>query len=186
MSLGNDVNKAVEILTNELTQILDELAPIKVFQVRTNYAPWLTVNTKQWMKFRDSALDKAVNSRLYVDWVVFKKLRNKVNNFLKYDKKAWQQSKLGQICGDSVNAWKFTKAWLGWKSGGPPTKLCVNGVMVNKPILLAKILNEYFIDKVNKIVNSLPPTVYDPLKLVRKIMKIKSVPRSCHQYIQMK
>ena len=46
-----DINKAVKTLTDELTTILDRVAPIKVFQIRTKYAPWLSINTKQWMSF---------------------------------------------------------------------------------------------------------------------------------------
>ena len=42
----NDVNLAVQLLSDKLTKILDEMAPIKVFQSGTNYAPWLSVYLK--------------------------------------------------------------------------------------------------------------------------------------------
>ena len=41
-----DVNLAVKMLSEELTTILDKMAPIRVFQVRKNYAPWLSTATK--------------------------------------------------------------------------------------------------------------------------------------------
>ena len=51
----NDVNEAVDILTNKLTKILDEMAPVRTYQVRCKYAPWLSESTKTLMKQRDIA-----------------------------------------------------------------------------------------------------------------------------------
>ena len=41
-----DVNLAAEILTTKLSEILDIMAPVKKFQTRTNYAPWMSKETK--------------------------------------------------------------------------------------------------------------------------------------------
>ena len=157
----------------QYSKILDELAPVRVFQVRSNYAPWLSVNAKQWIKFRDGALEKAVQSHLEADWVNYKILRNRVSNLLKAEKRSWQKSKLNQIAADCSNTWKFAKSWLGWVSGGPPTQLCINGVLISKPSEIAKTLNEFFIQKVKNIVQNLPKINYDPLKLAKNIMKNK-------------
>lgn len=50
-----DVNIATEMLTHKLTTILDELAPIRTFQTRTQYAPWLSEETKSLKKQREEA-----------------------------------------------------------------------------------------------------------------------------------
>ena len=50
-----DVNAAIRILTTELNKILDIMAPGKIFQVRTNYAPWLSSDMKVMMKERNQA-----------------------------------------------------------------------------------------------------------------------------------
>ena len=34
----NDVNQAVDIFTRRLTEILDKMAPVRKFQIRTKYA----------------------------------------------------------------------------------------------------------------------------------------------------
>ena len=72
--------EAVEIFTNKLTLILDEMAPVKKYQVRNNYAPWLTNATKGLMTDRDLAQKKAAETGLSDDWKTFKKLRNQINN----------------------------------------------------------------------------------------------------------
>ena len=44
-----DVDKAVRILSSKITSILDKMAPMKTVQVRTNYNPWISQETKTLM-----------------------------------------------------------------------------------------------------------------------------------------
>ena len=81
-------------LSYEITSILDKLAPIKVFQSRQNYAPWLSLSTKNWMKLRDEALDKSNMTRNVEDYAKYKKLRNHVNNLLKTKNKTGRLKRL--------------------------------------------------------------------------------------------
>ena len=96
--LCNDVDKAVDILTSKLTFILDTMAPMKTYQVRTRYAPWLSSCTTAMMKERDAMQKKASETNNREDWQQFKSLRNTVNNRLKFEEKNWQKTKLEQ-CG---------------------------------------------------------------------------------------
>ena len=47
-------SQAVELLTKNLTNILDSMAPIRTIQVRAKYAAWLTEETKALLKKRDT------------------------------------------------------------------------------------------------------------------------------------
>ena len=76
---SNDVDEAVEIFTKKLTDILDKMAPVKKFQIRTKYAAWVSDATKTKIAGRDMAQQKASDSGLNEDWVEYKKLRNEVN-----------------------------------------------------------------------------------------------------------
>ena len=82
------------MLSDEITNILDKLAPVKVFQVRTHYAPWISCTTKEWMRQRNEAQQIAGETKLNEDWIRYKKLRNKVSNILKTAKRIWQANKL--------------------------------------------------------------------------------------------
>ena len=42
----NDVDLAVDIFTKKLTDILDKMAPLKRFQIKTKYATWVSDATK--------------------------------------------------------------------------------------------------------------------------------------------
>ena len=77
------------------------MAPIKTFQVRKKYAPWLSPTLKAEMELRDQAQLKAQETKTREDWPKFKKLRNSVNNTLKGAKKNWQKAKMKEYSSDS-------------------------------------------------------------------------------------
>ena len=48
--LCQDPTKAAELLTKKLTDLLDTMAPVRTIQVRSNYAAWLSDQTKALLK----------------------------------------------------------------------------------------------------------------------------------------
>ena len=89
--LCSDPNSAVELLSNKITAILDIMAPMKTFQVRTNYNPWLSQETKRMIDERDRLHKLAVDTQNTEKWADFKVLRNKINNRLKSEERVWQK-----------------------------------------------------------------------------------------------
>ena len=90
----DDPEKAANIFTNKLNCVLDEVAPIRKFQVRSKYAPWLSSATKAMITERDLAQKKAVDTGDEEDWRSFKKLRNHINNKLKKERLQYQTRRL--------------------------------------------------------------------------------------------
>ena len=160
---------------NKLNNILDLMAPIKIIQVRKKYCPWLSETTKLMIKQRNEAQKQANETKSRSDWNYFKTLRNKVNNRLKYEKINWQKDKLDEFSEDSSQTWKNIKGWLGWSTGGPPTKLFYEGKMLTKPKELSETMNSFFVNKVRNLRNKLTNITGDPLALVRKLMQKKLV-----------
>ena len=169
--LCDDLDTAVNLVTIKLNKILDEMAPVKIIQVRTHYAPWMSTETKEKIKERDTAQKKAAETQNAEDWESYKHLRNYINNRVKVEKKEWQEQKLKSFGKDTSSVWKNIKSWLGWTSGGSPTKLVENGSLFTKPKDLSRIMNTYFINKVRNLRDNLPQNPGDPLPLVRKLMK---------------
>ena len=167
----DNVEEAVTLMTSKINEILDVMAPLKSFQVRTKFAPWMSQNTKNRIKERDLAQENASKSKSNEDWVKYKALRNTVNSILRSEKKQWQQSKLSEFGNDSSSVWKNIKNWLGWSKGGPPTRLMENGNLCSKPKDLARIMNEFFTSKVKNLRRKLPDSPGNPLDLVRSLMK---------------
>ena len=168
--LCEDVDRAVNLVAGKLNRILDIMAPVKIIQVRTHYAPWMSLETKERIKKRNRAQRKAAETQNSEDWEIYKKLRNSITSTLKQEKKEWQEKKLESFGNDSGSVWKNVKTWLGWSSGGSPTRLVQNGSVYNKPKDLSQIMNNYFISKVKNLKDNLPPNPGDPLGLVKRLM----------------
>ena len=80
-----EVDHAAELLTSKLTKVLDTMAPVKKFQTRQNYVPWLSAETKNLKLERERAHEKAIRSDCQQDWRHFRAVRNQVTSRLKKD-----------------------------------------------------------------------------------------------------
>ena len=171
--LCEDVNFAVQTFSKKINEILDALAPMRTIQVRKNYAPWLSQDTKDLMKERDHAQQRASITNLDQDWNYYRHIRNQVNRVLKNEKAQWQIAQLKSLGSDSGLMWKNLKDWFGWKKQGPPTKLIKNGQIFTKPSQLSKIMNEHFTEKIGNHVSNLMPPQSCPIEPVKKMMESK-------------
>ena len=168
--LCTELNQAVKLLSTKITAILDRMAPMKTFQIRNNYCPWLSQLTKDIMLERDRLQKVAAESRNQEDWKTYKKLRNQVNNRLKSEEKTWQRLKLIECGQDSSKLWKTVKGILSWTSSGSPSQLFHDGKLWTRPQEVATVQNEFFLDKVKQIRENLPPPVSDPLAKLKSLM----------------
>ena len=135
---------------------------------------WLSKQTKQLMQDRNHAQELAARSGDQDDWRMFKHLRNRVSSILKHEKKSWEKERLSHLENNSATLWKSIKTWLNRKTSGPPTQLFYNGEIIRKPADLEDTMNRFFISKVYRLTNGLPPSNQDPLCTIRKVMKDRS------------
>ena len=97
------------------------------------------------MKERNELQKIASESNSKEDWKQYKKIRNVINNRLKYEERMYQRNKLTQFSGDSKNTWKTMKSILNWKHSGAPSKLFYKGEIKTKSEEIANCQNSYFI-----------------------------------------
>ena len=73
--------------------------------------------------------------------------------------------------------WKYVTSYLNWNNqGGPPSQLIdKKGRLVTSPKMIAKIQNDYYIEKVNTIREQLPKEG-DPLRILRSLMAERNRP----------
>ena len=167
---SEDVEEATRMFTSEVCKILDKMAPVKTFQIRKSYAPWLSPTLKAEIMKRDQIQKEAQETKSNDKWREFKKLRNSVNNKLKGAKKNWQRNKMKEYSSDSRSTWTHVRSCLGWSTGGPPTQLLHDGALHSKPSELANIMNNFFINKIRNLRMNLPNSNLNPVDLVRSLM----------------
>ena len=83
----SDSNEAANMFSCIFRQILDNHAPIKVFQSRKNYAPWLSDETKDEINRRNKLKIESIYSNDPNVLRTYKQLRNHIKAKLKKEKK---------------------------------------------------------------------------------------------------
>ena len=84
---SNNVNEASALFSGIFGSILNKHAPLKIFQIRNNYSPWLSVEIKQLMKERDKLRQEATKEDSSDKHEKYKKIRNVINKRLEKDRK---------------------------------------------------------------------------------------------------
>ena len=168
--LCNEVDKAVQLLSEKITFILDIMAPLKTIQIRKNYNPWLSEDTKNMMIERDRLYQRAAESKLARDWKNFKVMRNKVIKRQRTEEFMGQKARLDQSCMDSSQTWKQVKNILNWEGASSPNQLFHDGTLYTKSQDIATAQNQFFLDKVKSIKNNLPSPSIDPLGKLKELM----------------
>ena len=166
------VEEASKLLSQGLTRILDQIAPVKTIQTRTNYAPHLSPATKELQKRREAAQQKAVFSGSLEDNREYRSLRNQALASLRTDRKIWEREKLSSS-NSPAEVWRTSKEIVGWNSSSPPTQLYVNGKHITSPKAIASEMNKFYISKQKKIVAEIPGSNTDPLAKLRMKMEGK-------------
>ena len=99
--------KKILILNNLILTLFDHHAPIKECLITKPRAPWLNENLKIFMKQRDEALQKFKRTKLYLDWVAYKNLRNFTVAAIRKEKKKY----LDSLNGNSRKTWATLKSF---------------------------------------------------------------------------
>ena len=166
---ATDVDTATEIFTSKFRNVLNQHAPWIIFQMRKNFSPWLTEDTKNLMKERDTWKTKAkelavanpgeASDEQRLAWEEYKKLRNKINNKKRFEERDYKREKIEENIDDPAKVWNTTKRFMNWKSTGTPSQLEVNHQLVTSAKLIAGLMNQFFVDKVRLIRNGMGQVV---------------------------
>ena len=109
---STDVDNAVQLFTTKINSIIDKMAPIKTFQTRNKFCPWLSKETQCLIKERNRAQAELSEKKTDINHKKYKKLRNEVTKKLRNDKQQWKKQKLKNCDNNPGKLWKNILGWL--------------------------------------------------------------------------
>ena len=173
MYATEDINVAYEIFEKKVEKCIEKEAPMKIIQPRKDFKDWMDDETREMVRDRDAAREKARVSRLDEDWKNFKIIRNKCTLAIRNRKKKQLAEVYLEIerNNDSKSLYNITKNHLGWKTGGLPQFYLIEGKTVSAPRAMAQEQLVYFNKKIEKLINELPPKTEDPLRVLKNRME---------------
>ena len=77
--------------------------------------------------------------------------RLKINNRKKTEEQVYKTEKIKENLDSASKTWKTAKMFMDWKTTGTPHQIEVNGRLVTSARQIATFMNEFFIDKVQRI-----------------------------------
>ena len=171
------VEGAAEAFKNEFVAILDHHAPVKTIQIRKNYCPYLSEETKAAIKDRNVLQEEALKTR---DTVLLEEFKIKQKEVRKLVKEDQRQGKMRDLSDkpSSKQAWKSARNILGINKNMSPTAVKDrDGTLVTNPDKLATMFNDFFIEKVRLLrsqTNSLPTV--DPVSRLQQWLDKRGKP----------
>ena len=158
-----NVESVAENLVFEINKALDVVAPFKNIQLRNNYAPHLSDETKEQMKLRDILKEAFNKTRNSEDLARYHKARNNVLSRQRKDKKEWANGLLGKDPNNSKKLWGTIKTISGTNKDKGINRLIIDGVQVTTPEAIAEGLNVCFSNKIINTINEMPSPDVDLL-----------------------
>ena len=172
-----DVNEMAKILEEQVTEALDECAPIKEFKIRKNHKFGLKEETIKMIKERDSVrkkIGKAGEAEKKELQTRYKKIRNAVVNKVRQDTIEFNDERI-EKAGDENEIWKVVNDIIKPRSE-TKWKLEENGEEIEDEEKIADIFNDYFIEKIEKLKGNINKDyVKEPLERLRKKMERKNL-----------
>ena len=170
---STDINIINSVFETKVGAILEEEAPLKSYQHRSNFKSWLTPELKLQMEIRDTKRELARQTNDKKHWKEYRVERNKCSkNLHKVDREFHNKLyRKFEETHDVKSIYKTTRRLLNWKGGGGPQSFLKNGLLVRRPIELANLQMEFFNDKVKGLIRDLPITNTNPLKWIKKSME---------------
>ena len=147
----NDIDSAAATFQELFLDILDFYAPIKVFQTRRHYVPFLSDETKKLMEEREALKDMATQNQDEVLFNEFRIKRNEIKERLSSDEENYHKNKFHEPNIDVRKSWKLVYNALGFINNKSPSKLKFNDKIVTNPEELAAAFGKIFKDKVKKL-----------------------------------
>ena len=149
------LEEAAEVFEELFKKILDRNAPMKTFQMRKNYSPYVSDKTKLLIMDRNALKLKAVKDADKIAEKEVKKLGKQIKKSIVKDEREYYSKDFGENIDSSV-AWHTAKVILGMNSNLAPTVIKTsdedgNFEMVTNPQKLANIFNKFFRKKVQTL-----------------------------------
>ena len=155
VSEEKDFELAAEKFEKLFKDILDKHAPVRVFQQRKNYLPFLSDNTKKTITERHIVMKEAVKQGDKDLLKEGKRLSRVIKSLIKADETKYYEEGL-DIYADSKRAWKVVKEVLNVEDNLSPTSIETKNskgdeIVASNPLKIADEFNNFLTKKVSDI-----------------------------------
>ena len=148
---SDNIDVAAEIFRDIFSRVLNNHAPVRTFQTRKNYVPFLSDEMKRLLKERDALKEEATKTGDEILMNEYRQRRNFIKENLVKEKTRYYKDKLYDAKITTKKAWNIVNSMLGKINNKSPSKIQFKNKIVSNPKGLAEAFNEIFQSKVKKL-----------------------------------
>ena len=162
-----------DILEKNILEVLNSVAPVITIQRRNSYRNWVSDLMKTKMKERDDLRIIAKNSNRLEDWKIYKTARNACIKGLRDCKRDYHVKLFEQVEQEKTTKglYRLTRQICGLKSVSTPQQYIHEGVVVRKSIQMANLQQNYYINKVSKLLRKIPVSNRNPHRFLDQALE---------------
>ena len=142
-----DPDEITEILINEMNEIIERIAPVKVVQRKSNEKNYDNKETAEFRKETEAQLEKAIRLNEIEEWRIFRSMRNQL---LKWMKNVYSQ-RMERKMNDKRTMWNQFKNVVNPNKGSIPTCIITENKQETSPAKISNMMNNFFMEKIEKI-----------------------------------
>ena len=114
--ISHSIWDSLQAFNRILTELFDRHVPFATKKTNTNISPWLSVELKNEMDYRNVLQQKFCKSKTTENYEKYKRQRNKVNNLIKRAKQNYNKNLLDENTKNANSFWRTLKSTFPTKS----------------------------------------------------------------------
>lgn len=146
-----DPESALSSFLDIFCPIADRHAPLMMYRVKNNFAPWLDEETKSLMSDRDAAKAQAEASGSMRDWNCYLELKRDVCEINRDKKKEYFQQRLKEADQDVQSVWDTLNGFMGRNGICPVATIESEGRVIRDAADVAAYLNHYYVEEMREL-----------------------------------
>lgn len=152
----SDVNLVAEIFINNIVSSIDVVAPVQIMNAKKKSKKWFDDRCRIIVNERNNKYKKCILSGKEEDWNDFKITRNRAVKVINDSKKDFFRNRIDVNKGNPALMWRYLKEIISPKKTiAQFDSINCEGIMYNDETSISNILNQYFINSIQTVIESI-------------------------------
>lgn len=149
-----NINDKANFIVNNMKDCLSEF--IRTVKVNDNNKVWYNREIRNLRMERDRAYSRAFHTDMVSDWIYYEQKNDEYIFTRKNAKDSYYETKLINAYGDQKETWRILKEIIQGVKDENKLEIKFDDVYIKEPNLIASKFNEFYINSIDDIIESIP------------------------------
>lgn len=152
-------------LVSKLRNLYNDICPLKQVAVKKTCF-WFSSTLREMIKMRDHQYKRFMLTGNPQDWEEYRSRRNRTLATIRQEKQMYYEGKIDAVKGKPKEMWKTIKNLISSRKSLSYEKVEFEGSLIMNTHTMAEKFNNYFIESINKIVDSINNSTWTDIQVI--------------------